>query len=231
MNKIVFVILFVILNVTCIFSSLGFSGTSDSLTLCALEYPPYSTLERDDRGTLTADLRDVLSERHRDIHFLFYRWDSAIEKASMGYCVGYYPVRLDDIDNRAFFLSIPVIEIEIGLMINNSKPIDYRDYAHLFSKYRVGIVWMPEYPLRVRSYEDKFVIFKREEDLVSSLSSGTIDLAIGDVAVLLYYSDRLGIKNLHTYRIIERQHLYIAFSRKFENVDVAIDINNLLMLK
>ena len=210
--------------------SVFFIGTAfaESLTLCALEYPPYSTMEIDDRGQITANLRDKLRKAYDNIYFLFYRWDTAFDMAVKGKCIGYFPACIEDVDQSKFFLSKAIDKIKIGILSNNLHVISYRNYHDMMCKYKVGIIWMKKYPNQLKKHHDGMLIFNQESDLINALSTDKINLAIGDVNVLLYYADKQDIKNIFVYKIIKEKKLHIAFSRSYKNIDIAININDAL---
>lgn len=111
--------------------------------------------------------------------------------------------------------------VQIPLLIFNRKEQNYVPYFDKLKKYTIGVVknsFIEKY-LVYKGLENNLIRFERTQDVIKALSSKKVDLLVGELQQINYFSNLNSIKNLQVAGIVQdKLELSFGISKKEETL-------------
>jgi polar amino acid transport system substrate-binding protein len=144
-------------------------------------------------------LRDVLKTQNISLEVEFYPWERAQSYSKKPGYLGYFPSWPEEV-SEGFIGSKAVDSSRIGVLTSSKKPISWSSVNALFQGNKVGLVGSYVYPQAIETaksaHRGNVDISPDEMILMKKLSTGRIDAALTDPAVMMHLANENGISNI-----------------------------------
>lgn len=174
-------------------------AVAETWKITSLEWPPYSGASLPGGGTSIVKLREVLKKQNISLEVEFYPWERAQDYAKKPGYLGYFPSWPEEV-TTGFVGSKAVDSSHVGVLSSTKKTFTWESLDSMFSSKRVGLVSSYVYPKDIEAAKAKYSgnvdSSPDEAILMKKLSSGRIDAALTDPAVMLHVAKEKGVSNI-----------------------------------
>lgn len=211
------------------FASFTFAET---WKVTSLEWPPYSGKALPGGGTSVIKLREALAKQNITLEVEFYPWARAKEYAKKPGYLGFFPAWPEEAVD-GFTPSAGVDSSRVGVLSSTAKNFSWSSVDALFSGKKVGLVNSYVYPAEIeaakKTYPRSIDQSPDEMVLMKKLSSGRIDAALTDPAVMLYLAQQNKVSNIVIVKkTLEEKPLVVAVWNSAEHKQRLEQLNQLL---
>lgn len=193
--------------------------------ITSLAWEPYSGHDLSHQGKSIEKLRKALQACDVELVVEFFPWARAKATATQPGYIGYFPAWPEEV-KEGFIASPPVDSSKIAIMSQGKRNIP-KDLDSIFATNIVGLIKNYTYPEEIekvaKRHKRNIDAAPDENSLVRKLIRGRCDLAITDPAVMKYYAQKNGLKNIVILKELSTNPLVLAI-RKSEQSEHILKI-------
>ena len=210
--------------------SLPVGVAGKTISLVALEYPPYYGKDLPDQGFMTEIIQGAFAESGYQVTVKFRPWKRAFEEAKAGKFDGAYTMWIREERKQWFIFSAPLLPNLIGFYVRKQDPIAFETLEDL-KPFKIGVVrgYADPPAFEKATYLQKTVANTDEQNM-RKLLLGSIDLALMDKYVGAYVINTKFPDKKNEFVWIDPplkiDNQYVAFSKKVKNVETKVQAFN-----